>query len=103
MEDDKALYEYLLKFHRYGLAVLSDVPLEMGHVSKLQNRIAFERLTSYGSGYTIEVKDNPSNLAYTHRKLSFHSDLTFYTVSHLKRPILRGSGSLLAGIELWLF
>ena len=78
MTDDQALLSYLSNFSRFGFSVLSGVPLELGHVKKLQNRIAFERLTHYGSGYTVEVKEKPSNIAYTHHRLGFHSDLTHY-------------------------
>merc|ERR1712181_148516 len=43
-----------------------------------QARVAFERLTHYGPGYTVEVRPDPSNISHTAHRIFFHTDLTYY-------------------------
>jgi len=78
MEDDAALLDWLETLDRLGFVLVRGVPVERGPVPKLQARVAFERLTHYGPGYTVEVRPDPSNISHTAHRIFFHTDLTYY-------------------------
>merc|ERR1712032_943114 len=78
MEDDDALLDWLETLDRLGFVLVRGVPVERGPVPKLQARVAFERLTHYGPGYTVEVRPDPSNISHTAHRIFFHTDLTYY-------------------------
>lgn len=78
MEDDKSLLSWLLDLDKYGFVLVRNVPVEEGPVPDLQKRIAFEKLTHYGPGYTVEVRPDPVNISHTAHRIFFHTDLTYY-------------------------
>jgi len=78
MKDDKALLSWLENLDRYGFVLVENVPVKTGPVPELQKRAGFERLTHYGPGYNVQVRPNPSNVSYTHHRIFFHTDLTYY-------------------------
>lgn len=78
MEDDSALLDWLETLDRFGFVLVRGVPVELGPVPALQARVAFERLTHYGPGYTVEVRADPSNISHTAHRIFFHTDLTYY-------------------------
>ena len=44
----------------------------------LKKRVAFEKMTHYGPGYTVVVRADPVNISHTHHRIFFHTDLTYY-------------------------
>jgi len=78
MNSDQGLLSWLEDLDRYGFVLVQNVPVEEGPVPDLQKRVGFERLTHYGPGYTVKVRPNPSNVSYTHHRIFFHTDLTYY-------------------------
>merc|ERR1712106_67965 len=78
MEDDKSLLDWLMDLDRLGFVLVKNVPIEEGPVPELQKRIAFEKLTHYGPGYTVVVRADPVNISHTHHRIFFHTDLTYY-------------------------
>jgi len=78
MEDDRSLCQWLMDLDRLGFVLVKNVPVEEGPVPALQKRIAFEKLTHYGPGYTVVVRPDPVNISHTHHRIFFHTDLTYY-------------------------
>jgi len=78
MEDDKALLEWLENLDKYGFVLVRKVPVQEGPVPALQKRVAFEKMTHYGPGYTVVVRADPVNISHTHHRIFFHTDLTYY-------------------------
>eukprot|EP00095_Tigriopus_kingsejongensis_P006085 snap_masked-scaffold712_size108441-processed-gene-0.9 protein:Tk06085 transcript:snap_masked-scaffold712_size108441-processed-gene-0.9-mRNA-1 annotation:"hypothetical protein BRAFLDRAFT_212201" len=74
----KSFLAWLQDLSKFGFVLLQNVPLEEGHIKQIAERVAFEKLTHYGSGYTVIVRDTPSNIAYTPHTIGFHTDLTYY-------------------------
>ena len=48
VEDDLKLYEWLYSLHSFGIALVTNVPVEPGQVDKLSSRIGFVKTTHYG-------------------------------------------------------
>ena len=48
MEDDRYLLQYLVSLVKYGFCLVVNSPAEEGQIEKLQDRIAFSKLTHYG-------------------------------------------------------
>jgi len=78
MEDDKSLLDWLMDLDRLGFVLVKNVPIEEGPVPELQKRIAFEKLTHYGPGYSVVVRPDPVNISHTANRIFFHTDLTYY-------------------------
>jgi len=78
MNDDSELLRWLQDLDKYGFVLVQNTPIREGPVPDLQKRIAFEKLTHYGPGYTVEIKSDPSNVSCTYHRIFFHTDLTFY-------------------------
>ena len=93
MEDDKALLEWLENLDKYGFVLVRKVPVAEGPVPALQvkqsaiafiflfylkKRVAFEKMTHNGLGYTVVVRADPVNISHTHHRIFFHTDLTYY-------------------------
>jgi len=78
MTDDSALLSWLEDLDKHGFVLVKNVPIEQGPVHELQARSGFRRLTHYGEDYVVKIKADPSNLAYTHHRIFFHTDSPFY-------------------------
>lgn len=78
MNDDSEMLAWLSDLDRHGFVLVRNTPVREGPVPDLQKRIAFEKLTHYGPGYTVEIKSDPSNVSCTYHRIFFHTDLTFY-------------------------
>jgi len=78
MKDDKELLNWLENLDKFGFVLLQNVPIKEGPVHELQARSGFRRLTHYGEDYVVKIKPDPSNLAYTHHRIFFHTDSPFY-------------------------
>jgi len=78
MESDTALLDWLENLDRFGFVLVRKVPVQEGPVPALQKRVAFEKMTHYGPGYTVVVRADPANISHTHHRIFFHTDLTYY-------------------------
>jgi len=78
MEDDAALLDWLENLDKYGFVLVRNVPVREGPVPALQERVAFEKMTHYGPGYTVVVRADPANISHTYHRIFFHTDLTYY-------------------------
>ena len=78
MSDDKGLLDWLERLDRFGFVLVKNVPVREGPVPDLQVRAGFEKMTHYGPGYTVVVRDDPANISHTHHRIFFHTDLTYY-------------------------
>merc|ERR1712013_699237 len=78
MNNDEALLNWLENLEKYGFVLVRNVPIEEGPVPALQKRVAFEKMTHYGPGYTVVVRADPANISHTHHRIFFHTDLTYY-------------------------
>lgn len=78
MSDPYAQLDWLHNLAKFGFVLVQNVPVEEGHVPALQDLVAFQKLTHYGPGYTVEVRPNPSNVSHTHHRIGLHTDLTYY-------------------------
>jgi len=78
MEDDRALLSWLEDLDKFGFVLIKNAPVREGPVPALQERIAFEKMTHYGPGYTVVVRPDPANISHTHHRIFFHTDLTYY-------------------------
>ena len=48
LNDEAVEFEFLNSLYRYGLALVTDMPVEKGQVEKLGDRIGYLRMTAYG-------------------------------------------------------
>ena len=55
VDDDLKLYEWLYSLHSFGIALVTNVPVEPGQVDKLSSRIGFVKTTHYGYENDKEV------------------------------------------------
>jgi len=72
--DRRALGSWLGAVHRYGFAVMTDVPRESGQLCKVTELFGYVRETNYGRWFEVRAEVNPNNLAYTNLGLQAHTD-----------------------------
>lgn len=48
LNDEAVEFEFLNSLYRYGLALVTDMPIQEGQVEKLGDRIGYLRMTAYG-------------------------------------------------------
>ena len=78
MSDDRSLLDWLERLDKFGFVLVRNVPVREGPVPDLQVRAGLEKMTHYGPGYTVVVRDDPANISHTHHRIFFHTDLTYY-------------------------
>ncbi len=69
-----ALQAWLADIRRYGLARLTNGPVEEGALLGVVDLFGFVRETNYGKLFEVRTEVNPVNLAYTGLGLSAHTD-----------------------------
>ncbi|MEE8296445.1 MAG: gamma-butyrobetaine dioxygenase [Hyphomicrobium sp.] len=69
-----ALGEWLGGIRKYGVAVLSGVPIDSGALCQVAELFGFVRETNYGRWFDVRSEVNPNNLAYTNLGLQAHTD-----------------------------
>ncbi len=72
--DRAALGRWLALVHRFGIAILHDVPTMDGEVARVAKLFGFVRETNYGRIFDVVAKPAPNNLAFTGRALGAHTD-----------------------------
>jgi gamma-butyrobetaine dioxygenase len=69
-----ALGRWLAAVRRFGVARMTDAPIEPGAITAVAERFGYVRETNYGRWFDVRAEVNPTNLAYTHLGLQAHTD-----------------------------
>ena len=72
--DRVALGKWLSAVSRLGVAVMTGLPRESGHLCKVAALFGYVRETNYGRWFDVRAEVNPTNLAYTNLGLQAHTD-----------------------------
>nr|XP_054762354.1 gamma-butyrobetaine dioxygenase-like [Lytechinus pictus] len=75
MEDNKVLYEWLVKLLTDGITLIKGTPGVEGIVAKLHERVSWTRRTIYGEIFNVITMYDACSLAYTAKQLGLHVDL----------------------------
>lgn len=78
VSDDAALKQWIEHLRTIGLVILVDCPLKEGPCDQVADRIGFYKCTHYGAHWSIRVRDDPNNLAYSGKPIGLHTDLSYY-------------------------
>lgn len=73
-EDLDAVIEFLSAFFRHGYVVLRNTPAEVGTVARVADRLGYIVGQNFGWVFDVEMKQSPTDLAYTAIELLAHSD-----------------------------
>ncbi|XP_060073372.1 gamma-butyrobetaine dioxygenase-like [Ylistrum balloti] len=77
--DEQNVYRLLKYVNEHGVALIRDAPVKDDLLLEfLPKHIAPLVENSYGKIYDVMYMRDPTNLAYTRRKLQFHMDLVYY-------------------------
>lgn len=74
----EGLYRWLKSISDNGLCLLTGVPTEHKYVMSVIEKIGPVMRNLYGEIYTVQVTQDPINVAYTNEALPFHMDLSQY-------------------------
>lgn len=74
LANDKALLRFLQEVEELGLCIVKEAPTKTGQLERLTKRIGHLKRTHYGLTFTVKVKANANNLAYTEKSLNLHVD-----------------------------
>ena len=72
--DTDAELQWLERFHRDGVGLVTGVPLTDGMVATVGDRLGHVRVTNYGRWFDVRSVPQPGNLADTALALGVHSD-----------------------------
>ncbi len=73
-ENQSILHRWLGKLARYGVAKLTNGPIEEGSLTKIVDLFGYVRETNYGRYFEVQTEVKPSNLAYSGLALQAHTD-----------------------------
>tara|TARA_R110001583_G_scaffold96101_2_gene240160 strand:- start:945 stop:2102 length:1158 start_codon:yes stop_codon:yes gene_type:complete len=76
MEQDSALYQWMVELDKFGLTVIEDMPNTAESTISLATRVDYLRQTNFGTTFNVESVESPINLAYTSISLPLHTDLS---------------------------
>lgn len=76
IDDDKALYQWMLSLDRDGLVIVKKMPDTDEALVNVAQRIDYLRQTNFGVTFEVKAEHNPINLAYTALALPLHTDLS---------------------------
>lgn len=71
---DATFCNWLSDLTRYGVALMTDMPIESGALCKAVELFGYVRETNYGRFFEVRTEVNPVNLAYTGLGLQAHTD-----------------------------
>ena len=71
---DEALGRWLEMIASYGFAILREVPIVSGAVTKVVALFGYVCETNYGTVFEVESVADPNNVAYTNLPLTAHTD-----------------------------
>jgi gamma-butyrobetaine dioxygenase len=78
LNTDQGLLNLLEQLHRYGIAIIKNVPTQLGEISKVAERVGPIRDSIYGRVWDVKSLDEPNNIAYSSVALPLHMDLMYY-------------------------
>ncbi len=73
-EDWQSLRAMLSMVFDYGFAIIRQVPTRSEYLFKVIDLFGYVRETNYGTYYDVKVTPDPTNLAFTSRTLTGHTD-----------------------------
>jgi len=73
-DDSNSLRMWLRDVARFGFGLLKEVPAVKGKILDVVELFGFVRDTNYGQLFNVRSEENASNLAYTPKPLSVHTD-----------------------------
>jgi gamma-butyrobetaine dioxygenase len=73
-DDSNILRAWLMDVATYGFGLLSEVPAAEEKIFDVVDLFGFVRDTNYGKLFNVRSEENASNLAYTPKPLSVHTD-----------------------------
>lgn len=79
LSSDEALKEWIEHLRTIGLVILEGCPLMEGPCDEIAKRIGFYKLTHYGAHWSIRVRSDPNNVAYSGKPIGLHTDLSYYS------------------------
>lgn len=82
MEEPEVFLQCLEALRDYGVARLRGLPQKNGLLEQLVTRIGPVRESNFGRQYTLDIKDDPDNQAFTSDKLLQHIDLPTRETPH---------------------
>lgn len=74
---DEALAGWMKDTRRLGLSIVEGLPDDPDAGWKVAERIAYLRVTNFGTGFEVKSMPNPTNLAFTALALPLHTDLPY--------------------------
>lgn len=74
LANDAAFLKFLQDVEELGLCIVKDAPARSGELERLTKRIGHMKRTHYGLTFSVKVKPNANNLAYTEKSLNLHVD-----------------------------
>ncbi|XP_038073545.1 probable gamma-butyrobetaine dioxygenase isoform X2 [Patiria miniata] len=69
---------FLRDLNEDGIALVKEVPCEVGHICKVAELVAPVQETLYGKTFTVEATEDAINVAYTPVALELHMDLVYF-------------------------
>ncbi|XP_042861313.1 gamma-butyrobetaine dioxygenase-like [Penaeus japonicus] len=74
LTSDTELLKFLQQVEEYGLCIIKEAPPEPGQIERLTESIGHLKRTHYGLVFSVKIKANANNLAYTEKSLNLHVD-----------------------------
>jgi len=71
---EETLRDWLAGVDRFGFAILHQVPIRPGEVTRVVDLFGYVRETNYGRLFDVRSVVNPNNLAFTGLPLGVHTD-----------------------------
>ena len=75
MNNDAALYDWIVETKRYGVSVVHGIADDKEAGMAIAERIGFLAPTNFGTIFEVMSKPDPNNIAYTAEALPLHTDL----------------------------
>lgn len=73
-QNPQVLRDWLADIARYGVAKMTDMPIESEAICRVVELFGYVRETNYGRFFEVRTEVNPVNLAYTGLGLQVHTD-----------------------------
>lgn len=74
LDDPIKLKTMLSGFLKYGFCIMQNTPTERNVLLELAGRFGYVRNTNWGQIFNVETKPNATDIAYTDKALSSHTD-----------------------------
>jgi len=78
LNNEEVQFDWLNSLYRYGIALVTDTPVQEGQLEKLGELVGYLRMTAYGKTILVSTRQKANSVAYTSHTLPLHSDLPYY-------------------------